>query len=113
MIRRISTGVIVGLLILVALFVGGVVKGADGVAPQELASATAVPEVVSTMTGAVTVIMCKNMVALYLIDSLGGIHWVPMEGMTDQKIKILLSTLDADAVHAITIPCGIKDGTPL
>lgn len=113
MIRRIVIGVVVGLIIVVAVAIASFAYADERTAPQEQASALAVPEVVSTMTGAIAFVTCNKMFALYLIDSLGEIHTVPMEGMTDLKLKVLLSTLNADKVHALILPCGVKDGTPL
>lgn len=100
-----------------AILVMACAKGAnaaEGIEPKQQASNLAVPDADPYKpTAAILVLLCKRAIALGFVDSEGGYHNQPLEGLTPAIIADLLSQVDASKVTAYVIPCGSTDGTPL
>lgn len=79
-------------------------------APQEQASALAVPEQEARVVSAVLVTHCNRALALVFADEHGGLHWTDIEGRSVAEVMTILGAVPADKVKQIQVPCGSKDG---
>lgn len=100
---------------MLALLSMAAVAGAPPTAPQEQASALAVPEPEQStlITGAVVVTHCNLIIGLVLIDAEGKPHPVQLEGRSRQDVQLILNAVPAAGVVGVRVQCGSKDGTPL
>lgn len=81
-------------------------------APQEQASALAVPEVITTMEGAVAVATCNKLIAVVLVDGLGRLH--PVEDI-DRKspldVQLILAPVARNSIR-VNVPCNAAAEAP-
>lgn len=75
-------------------------------APQEQASALAVPQPVgSAPASALAVLFCNSMVGLVIIDDTGTVHPVPLKGMTKESVARLLALVPSEKVIGLNLGC--------
>ena len=74
--------------------------------PQAQASELAVPESSQKITNIITVIQCRQLIAMMMVDEHGEVHWINIEGMTPAQSLIVAQRVTADHVHAITVGCA-------
>jgi hypothetical protein len=73
---------------------------------QAQASELAVPEPSQKITNIITVIQCRQLIAMIMVDEHGEVHWINIEGMTPAQSLIVAQRVTADHVHAITVGCA-------
>lgn len=86
-------------------------------APQEQASALAVPQPAAAAPASVLVVVfCNAVVGLVVIDDTGTVHPVPLKGITKETVNGVLALVPAEKVIAMNIGCPAnksKDTTVL
>jgi hypothetical protein len=101
----------------IALSVLALDFAAAGTAPQEQASSLAVPQTAEPAASSVlAVVLCNDIVGMVVVDAIGGLHPVPLTGMTKQSADAVLHLVPADRAISINVGCpsdGSKDTTVL
>ena len=75
-------------------------------APQEQASALAVPQPAApTPASVLVVVFCNSVVGLVVIDDTGTVHPVPLKGMTKESVNSVLALVPSEKVIAMNVGC--------
>lgn len=75
-------------------------------APQEQASALAVPQPVTPVPASVlAVVFCNSVVGLVVIDDTGTVHPVPLKGITKENVNSVLALVPSEKVIAMNLGC--------
>ena len=73
---------------------------------QAQASELAVPDPNPKTVSIVTVIQCRQLVSMLMIDERGGVHSVDLTGMTPTQSLILAQQVPAEHVFAVSVSCA-------